>query len=184
MSVLENGIHFLFWWSTGITRHLKFANRQQERGFGSTCPGPVAELFVFIEVDVASDAVTGKVGVSQRPALAVEGVAVPVRRSREQDKDVGSRELGLLEVELGHVAPDIEGAGQHPPRCCWSHVRREVLDPERERERGGGGEVKGFRKFKSGTQEWYTERQKKLITSSGRRSLKSTASKLIIFGHK
>ena len=28
----------------------------------------------------------------------------------------------------------------------------------------------------------YTERQKKLITSSG--SLKSTASKLIIFGHK
>ena len=30
----------------------------------------------------------------------------------------------------------------------------------------------------------YTERQKKLITSSGRRSLKSTASKLIIFGHK
>ena len=30
----------------------------------------------------------------------------------------------------------------------------------------------------------YTERQKKLITSSGRRSLKSTASILIIFGHK
>ena len=30
----------------------------------------------------------------------------------------------------------------------------------------------------------YTERQKKLITSSGRRSLKSTLSKLIIFGHK
>ena len=31
---------------------------------------------------------------------------------------------------------------------------------------------------------YYTERQKKLITSSGRRSLKSTLSKLIIFGHK
>ena len=30
----------------------------------------------------------------------------------------------------------------------------------------------------------YTERQRKLITSSGRRSLKSTLSKLIIFGHK
>ena len=30
----------------------------------------------------------------------------------------------------------------------------------------------------------YTERQKKLITSSGRGSLKSTPSKLIIFGHK
>ena len=30
----------------------------------------------------------------------------------------------------------------------------------------------------------YTERQKKLITSSWRRSLKSTATKLIIFGHK
>ena len=30
----------------------------------------------------------------------------------------------------------------------------------------------------------YTERQKKLITSSGQLSLKSTASKLIIFGHK
>ena len=30
----------------------------------------------------------------------------------------------------------------------------------------------------------YTERQKKLITSSARRSLKSTLSKLIIFGHK
>ena len=30
----------------------------------------------------------------------------------------------------------------------------------------------------------YTERQKKLITSSGRRSLKSTMSKLMIFGHK
>ena len=30
----------------------------------------------------------------------------------------------------------------------------------------------------------YTEHQKRLITSSGRRSLKSTQSKLIIFGHK
>ena len=30
----------------------------------------------------------------------------------------------------------------------------------------------------------YTEHQKKLITSSGRRSLKSTISVLIIFGHK
>ena len=30
----------------------------------------------------------------------------------------------------------------------------------------------------------YTERQKKLITSSGRRSLTSTLSKSIIFGHK
>ena len=30
----------------------------------------------------------------------------------------------------------------------------------------------------------YTERQKKLITSSGRRSLESMLSKLIIFGHK
>ena len=30
----------------------------------------------------------------------------------------------------------------------------------------------------------YTERQKKFITSSGRRSLKSTLSKLIIFGHR
>ena len=30
----------------------------------------------------------------------------------------------------------------------------------------------------------YTERQKKLITSSGWHSLKSTASKLVIFGHK
>ena len=30
----------------------------------------------------------------------------------------------------------------------------------------------------------YTERQKKLITFSGRRSLKSTLSKLLIFGHK
>ena len=30
----------------------------------------------------------------------------------------------------------------------------------------------------------YTERQKKLITSSKRRSLKSTASKLIIFRHR
>ena len=34
------------------------------------------------------------------------------------------------------------------------------------------------------TNQFYTERQKKLITSSGRRSLKSTLSKLIIFGHK
>ena len=33
-------------------------------------------------------------------------------------------------------------------------------------------------------QHVYTERQKKLITSSGRRSLKSTLSKLIVFGHK
>ena len=31
---------------------------------------------------------------------------------------------------------------------------------------------------------YYTEHQKKLITSSGQRSLKSTLSKLIIFGHK
>ena len=36
----------------------------------------------------------------------------------------------------------------------------------------------------SAPQIYYTESQKKLITSSGRRSLKSTASKLIIFGHK
>ena len=31
---------------------------------------------------------------------------------------------------------------------------------------------------------YYTELQKKLITSSGRRSLKSTLSKLITFGHR
>ena len=42
--------------------------------------------------------------------------------------------------------------------------------------------------WKSWCRHWlwrkYTERQNKLITSSGRRSLKSTASKLIILGHK
>ena len=38
--------------------------------------------------------------------------------------------------------------------------------------------------YKAWTFIKYTERQKKLITSSERHSLKSTASKLFIFGHR
>ena len=41
-----------------------------------------------------------------------------------------------------------------------------------------------FENFRNVCLRNYTERQKKLITSSGRRPLKSTASKLIIFAHK
>ena len=39
-------------------------------------------------------------------------------------------------------------------------------------------------KMKPWENPYYTERQKKLITSSERRSLKFTQSKLIIFGHR
>ena len=55
----------------------------------------------------------------------------------------------------------------------------EEMEAERERQ-----EVRNNLTSSQYYERIYTERQKKLTTSSGQRSLKSTPSKLIIFGHK
>ena len=66
----------------------------------------------------------------------------------------------------------------------WNRIRIELSESGITCGRASSEEVHfDFAQLKKSSRT-YTERQKKLITSSGRRSLKSTPSKLIIVGHK
>lgn len=78
-------------------------------------------------MDIATDAVTRKVGMGEGSALSVERVSVTVISSGELDEDVGSWEFGLREFEHGDVAPNLEGGYQHAGSGSSLHIRRIVL---------------------------------------------------------